>query len=106
MPLPIPPGAPTLVIRRDAYERVGLARAAIDERLGLTDQEFRVEGDLVLIGPVHDADAFASFLEELESLGLSFYDDFFELSGNWPDWLTVLAGSGVRGRNSPSQPQA
>lgn len=106
MPLPIPSGAPTLVIRRDAYERAGLARAAIDERLGLTDQEFRVEGDLVLIGPVHDADAFASFLEELETLGLSFYDDFFELSGNWPDWLTVLAGSGARGRSSPSQPQA
>jgi hypothetical protein len=106
MPLPIQAGAPTVVIRREAYERAGFSRAAIDERLGLTDQEFRVEGDLVLIGPVFDADAFAQFLEDLEALGLAFYDDFFELSGNWPEWLAVLAGSVARGRSSPSQPQA
>ena len=107
MPVPIHSGAPTLIVRRPAYERSGLVRAAIDERLGLTDEEFRVEGDVVLIGPVHDADAFAAFVEELEGLGLAYYEDFFELSGNWPEWLTVLAGSlGAPGRSSPSQPQA
>jgi hypothetical protein len=106
MPLPIPAGAPTLVFRRSAYERSGLSRAAIDELLGLTDQEFRVEGDLVLIGPVYDGDAFAQLLEELDRLGLAFYDDFFELSGNWPDWLVVLAGPAAGGRNKPSQPHA
>lgn len=106
MPLPIPSGAPTLFIRRPAYERSGLVRAALDERLGLTPDEFRVEGDLVVIGPVYDAEAFASLLEQLEQLGLSYYDDFFELSGNWPDWLSVLAGPvSVPGRSSPSQPQ-
>ena len=105
MPTPIHAGAPTLVLRRASYERAGLVRSAIDERLGLTDQEFRVEGDLVVIGPVYDADAFGGFLEELERLGLAYYDDFFELSGNWPDWLMVLAGGGGAGRRSPSQPQ-
>jgi hypothetical protein len=106
MPLPIHSGAPTLFIRRPAYERSGLARSAIDERLGLTADEFRVEGDLIAIGPVHDAEAFATLLDELEQLGLSYYEDFFELSGNWPDWLSVLAGSvGAPGRSSPSQPQ-
>jgi hypothetical protein len=105
MPLPIRSGAPTLVFRRAAYERSGLVRAAIDERLGLTDQEFRVEADLVIIGPIYDGDAFADFLEELERLGLTFYDDFFELTGNWPDWLVVLAGPAALGRSKPSQPQ-
>ena len=104
MPLQLHSSAPTLFIRRDAYERSGLVRAAIDERLGLTEDEFRVEGDVVAIGPVFDDAAFAAFVEQLEGLGLTFYDDFFELTGNWPEWLTVFAGS-VPDRSNPSQPQ-
>lgn len=107
MPLQIHPGAPTLFIRRFAYERSGLVRSAIDERLGLTSEEFRVEGDLIAIGPVHDAEAFASLLADLERLGLAYYDDFFELSGNWPEWLGVFAGSlDTLGRRSPSHPHS
>ncbi len=107
MPLQIHAGAPTLFIRRAAYERAGLVRAALDERLGLTDDEFRVEGQVVAIGPVYDTEGFATLLEELERLGLSYYDDFFELSGNWPEWLAVFAGaSDGPGRSSPSQPHS
>ena len=72
MPLQIHPGAPTLFIRRTAYEHARLVRAALDERLGL-----------------------------------AYYDDFFELSGNWPEWLSVFAGSvGAPGRRSPSHPHS
>lgn len=53
MPLSISEGAPTLLIRRAAYERSGLDRSTLDERLGLTPDEFRVEGSLVAIGPNH-----------------------------------------------------
>jgi hypothetical protein len=107
MPLPIHAGAPTLIIRREAYERSGLARSVIDTRLGLTQDEFRVEGDLVLIGPVYDTDAFTTLLDDLEQLGLVFYDDFFELSGNWPEWVAVLAVSSTGpGRSKPSQPHS
>ena len=107
MPMPIRSGAPTLFIKRSSYERSGLARSAIDERLGLTADEFRVEGELVMIGPVYDADAFTQLLDELEQLGLAYFDDYFELSGNWPDWVTVLAGSSSGpGRSSPSQPHS
>jgi len=107
MPLQIHPGAPTLFIRRSAYERSGLVRAALDERLGLTADEFRVEGDVIAIGPVYDAAAFAPLFEDLERMGLVYYDDFFELSGNWPEWLGVFAGSvGTLGRRSPSQPHS
>ena len=93
MPLPISTGAPTLFIRRTAYESSGLTRAAVDERLGLTPDEFRVEGDLIAIGPIYgaDGDALSNLIAELEGLGLVYFDDFFELTGNWPDWLKLLA---------------
>jgi hypothetical protein len=104
MPMPVRAGAPTLLFRRQSYETSGLVRAAIDERLGLTPDEFRVEGEVVAVGPIYDAEAFAGLLDDLERLGLSVYDDFFELSGNWPDWLTVLVGSTGPGRSNPSQP--
>ena len=107
MPLQVHPGAPTLFIRRSAYERAGLVRAQLDDRLGLTADEFRVEGDVVAIGPVYDADALASLMAQLEDLRLAYYDDFFELTGNWPEWLTVFAGSvGTPGRNKPSHPHS
>jgi len=87
--------APTLFIRRSAYERTGLTRQAIDERLGLTADEFRVEADLVAVGPIHgeDSEALGGFVAELESLGLVYFDDFFELSGNWPEWLRLFTSA-------------
>ena len=66
MPLPLSAGAPTLVVKRAAFERTGITRAQIDQALTLTDEEFRVEH------------------------GLVYFDDFFEMSGNWPDWLSVF----------------
>jgi len=94
MPLTVAAGAPTLFIRREAYESNGLARAAIDERLGLTADEFRVEGDLVAIGPIYDSDALGAFIADLETAGLVYFDDVFELSGNWPEWLVLRASTG------------
>jgi len=87
-------GVPTLFFRRDSYERVGLTRAALDTRLGLTDKEFRVEGQLVAIGPIYDVDALGTLVDELEKIGLVYYDDYFELSGSWPEWLDVLVRTG------------
>lgn len=90
MALLVTQGVPTLFFRRASYERAGLTRAALDARLGLTDAEFRVEGKLVAIGPVYDVDALGTLVDELEKLGLVYYDDYFELSGSWPEWLDVL----------------
>ena len=91
MPIPISPDAPTLFITRDAFERAGLTRAALDERLNLTDEEFRVEGGLIAVGPIVGENALVDVVAELEGLGLSYFDDFFELSGNWPAWLRLYA---------------
>ena len=94
MPLKIPSGAPVLVIRRTAYEAKGLSRGEIDERLQLTPDEFRVEGGLVALGPIYaGADALPAFVDDLERAGLIYFEDFFELSGNWPDWLQLFAGA-------------
>lgn len=107
MPLSIPAGAPTLFIRKSAYERTGLVRAAIDTRLGLTPEEFRVDQEVVAIGPVYDTEAFSALVDDLEKIGLTYYDDFFELTGNWPEWLAVFIGAaGSQGRSNPSQPHS
>ena len=94
MPLNIPSGAPVLVIRRTAYEARGLKRGEIDDRLNLTAEEFRVEAGLIVLGPIYaGADALADFIGDLESAGLTYFEDFFELSGNWPQWLQLFAGA-------------
>lgn len=93
MALSVASGAPTLFIRRAAYESSGLSRAAIDEKLGLTPDEFRVEAGLVAIGPIYatQGDSLSALIAELEELGLVYFDDFFELTGNWPEWLKLYA---------------
>jgi hypothetical protein len=90
MPLSIPFAVPTIVIRKSAFERTGLTRQAIDERLNLTPDEFRIEGGLIAIGPIHGDEELTTFVEELEAAGLVYFDDFFDLSGNWPEWLKVF----------------
>ena len=96
MPLELPANNPSLLIRRSAFERAGLTRSAIDDRLGLTDQEFRVEADLIVVGPILDESALPDLIAELEEAGLVYFDDFFDLSGNWPEWLAVFAKSQAR----------
>jgi hypothetical protein len=91
MPLKLPGEHPSLIIRKEAYERAGLARHAIDERLGLTDEEFRVEGGLVVIGPIVADAEVQALIADLEGAGLVYFEDFFDLSGNWPGWLGLFA---------------
>jgi hypothetical protein len=91
MPLTVPALYPTLFLRKPAFERTGLSRASMDARLGLTADEFRVEGGLVMIGPILEQDALKDVIAELEELGLEYFEDFFELSGNWPEWLKLFA---------------
>lgn len=88
----IPMGQSMLLIRREAYERAGITRQSIDERLNLTADEFRVDGQLVLIGPIPDDTGIRDILDDLEQAGLEYFDDYFEFSGNWPSWIRVAVG--------------
>ena len=82
---------PTLLIRKAAVERAGLTRAQFDEALGLTADEFRVEGALIAVGPLMGDDSLGDLIAQLEEAGMAYFDDFFELSGNWPAWLRLFA---------------
>lgn len=90
MPLSIADTAPSLVIRRAAFERAELTRQAFDDALNLTDDEFRVEGQLIVVGPLVGESALTDLIDTLEARGLTYFDDFFELSGNWPEWLGLF----------------
>ena len=94
MPLSINNTAPSLLILRSAFERVELTRLAFDETLGLTDDEFRVEGGMIVVGPLVGETALTELIETLEARGLVYFEDFFELSGNWPSWLKLFAMDG------------
>ena len=87
MPVTVNAGRPVILIRKASYENAGIVRAELDNRFNLTDEEFRVEGNLIVVGPLPSDDLVAPVVEYLESAGLTYFDDFFELSGNWPDWL-------------------
>lgn len=93
MPISVARDRPTVFIRREAFERVGLERHSIDSRFNLTDQEFSVEGGLVAVGPLPSDDLLSDLVVELETIGLRYFDDFFELSGNWPEWLGIFVAS-------------
>ena len=91
MAVEIPAGQSMLFLRKDAYERSGLTREAIDQRLNLTLDEFRVDGPLIVIGPLPDDSELRQVLDELEEAGLVYFEEYFELSGNWPEWLRLVA---------------
>ena len=90
MPLKVQASRSTEFIRRTAFETAGMQRVDIDTRFNLTDAEFQVEGDLIAIGPLPSDDDLSTMMASLESRGLIYFDDFFELSGNWPEWLAVF----------------
>ena len=89
---------PVILIRQSAFERSGITRSAIDERYNFTADEFRVEEGLVLLGPLPSGDMLPDLIADLEQNGLVYFDDFFELSGNWPEWLMLYARGAKIGR--------
>lgn len=93
MPLSVRSGLPIVFIRKEAFERESLVRSEIDEQFNLTDAEFRVEKGLVAIGPLPSDEMIGPLIEYFEQKGIAYYDDMFELSGNWPEWLQVFAMS-------------
>ena len=97
MPLELLHDRAMVLIRQSAFERVGLVRNVLDERYNLTDEEFRVEDGLIALGPLPSDDMLPGLIDDLEQSGLVYFDDFFELSGNWPEWLALYARS-LKGR--------
>jgi hypothetical protein len=99
MALELAHGHAVILIRQSAFERSGITRSAIDERYNLTVDEFRVEEGLVVLGPLPSDDILPELIDDLERSGLVYFDDFFDLSGNWPEWLTLFARGVKTGRS-------
>lgn len=93
MPLSAKSGLPTVFVRKEAFERGALVRSDVDAVFNLTDAEFRVENNLIAIGPLPSDETVGPMIEYFEERGLAYYDDVFELSGNWPEWLKIYAMS-------------
>ncbi len=98
MALELPQGHAVILVRQSAFEASGITRQAIDERYNLTPDEFRVEDGLILLGPLPSDDILPTLIDDLEQNGLAYFDDFFELSGNWPAWLTLYSRGPKTGR--------
>ena len=98
MALELAHGRAVVLIRQSAFERSGITRSAIDERYNLTADEFRVDEGLLLLGPLPSDDMLPELIADLEQNGLVYFDDFFELSGNWPEWLVLYARGAKVGR--------
>ena len=96
MPIQLSANSATILIRRAAFESSGLARADVDQLFNLTADEFRMEEQLIVIGPLSDPDSVSSMVDALEARGLTYFEDFFDLSGNWPGWLQLFAMSRPR----------
>jgi len=64
-------------------------RSIIDARYNLTDEEFRAEDGLVMVGPLPSEDLLPQLIEDFEASGLIYFEDFFDLSGNWQEWLSI-----------------
>jgi len=56
-----------------------------------TNEEFRVVEGLIALGPLPGEDSLPQLIEDLEASGLVYFDNFFEMSGNWPEWLPLYA---------------
>jgi hypothetical protein len=90
MPLPLDSIGSTLAIRRSAFEAAGFTRESLDRLLNLTDTEFRVESDLIAIGPLPSPDDVPNLIDVFEGAGLVYFDDFMEIPGGFPEWLELF----------------
>jgi hypothetical protein len=98
MALELAHGRAVILILQSAFERSGITRTAIDERYNLTADEFRVEEGLVVLGPLPSDDMLPELIDDLEQNGLVYFDDFFDLTGNWPEWLILYARGAKTGQ--------
>jgi len=52
--------------------------------------------DLISFGPTFGKEALEVFLRRLSDLGLEYYDDFFEFSGDYPKWCVFRVSASER----------
>jgi hypothetical protein len=94
MPIVLQPAQSSIIIRKSTFEHARIHRSEVDSAFNLTDTEFHVEGQVIVIGPLPNEEVAGPIAEWLEKRGLVYFEDYFEFSGNWPEWLRLYVGSG------------
>lgn len=79
-----------LVIRQRALVARGVSRSQLLEALE-TDSPSAEDSELLSFGPSFGPEACDEFVRRLESIGLAYLDDFFDLALNHPSWLKFSA---------------
>lgn len=79
-----------IVIRQSALTALGITRARVLEVFE-TDRPIAEDSELLSFGPSFGGEACNEFVRRLESLGLVYVDDFFDLTLSHPDWLSFSA---------------
>lgn len=74
-----------IVIRREILEGKKLDLSPVLEEFHF-DQYFDESTDFISLGPFFGSDAADDCMRSLERLGLSYIDDFFIFSGDFPQW--------------------
>ena len=78
----------SLVIQRSAFDRSFLNQEKIDalrNKIGLYD----FNDDLESWGPFFGGESLEYVITALQSLGLVYYDDFFEICLDFPHWINL-----------------
>jgi hypothetical protein len=80
-----------LLVRRKALEESGVSLGdvltALEVGEPLDENEY-----LISFGPHFGQEALDTMTQRLTTLGLRYFDDFFEFSGDYPKWCVFKAG--------------
>lgn len=78
-----------IIIRKAALRDRGISVAAVMLALE-TDRILDEDNTLLSLGPHFGGDAAMEFVKRLGNLGLTYGDDFLDLSHVWPSWCQML----------------
>jgi len=80
-----------LVVRKASLNTGTISRNKLLELM--EDPPYSENNDLICFGPCFGGEALETFISRLQTAGLEYYDDFFELQFTHPDWLSFKAFS-------------
>ena len=78
-----------IVIRRKALADRNVHIDAVLSAMQV-DKPFDFNDHLISFGPSFGQEALDVFVKRLMALGLEYFDDFFEFSGQFPNWCEFL----------------
>jgi hypothetical protein len=94
-----------IVVRQSALAARGITKARVLE-VFKADRPMAEDGELLAFGPSFGGEACKEFVRSLESRGLVYFDDFFDLTLSHPNWLIFSASCDGFPKTDHSQEQS